>query len=125
MTNKIQNFIISHNVFSRMCFISILVYPVILSFVNIKIMFYNYSIFSSTIHHDLDTEEEDRIDTSCWPFLLRVLRTALPLQILLLLLLAIACLVPMSEEDYSCTLANNFRRSLDPMLHYTDGPPPV
>lgn len=79
---------------------------------------------TSTIHHDLDTED-DHIDTSCCPFLLRVLRTALPLQLLLLLLLAIACLVPMSEEDYSCTLANNFRRSLDPMLHYTDGPPPV
>ncbi|XP_060567930.1 nesprin-1-like isoform X3 [Ruditapes philippinarum] len=85
-----------------------------------------HNVLSSSIApHDLDTEDDNDIDTSCCPFLMRVLRTALPLQLLLLLLLAIACLVPVTEEDYSCILANNFRRSLDPMLQYTDGPPPV
>ncbi|XP_048456777.1 nesprin-1-like isoform X2 [Rhincodon typus] len=58
-------------------------------------------------------------------FLLRVLRAALPLQLLLLLLIALACLVPMTEEDYSCATSNNFARSFHPMLRYTNGPPPI
>ncbi|XP_063044606.1 nesprin-1-like isoform X4 [Engraulis encrasicolus] len=58
-------------------------------------------------------------------FFLRVLRAALPLQLLLLLLLALVCLVPFSHEDYSCHHANNFKRSFHPMLRYTNGPPPI
>ncbi|XP_006142459.1 nesprin-2 isoform X5 [Tupaia chinensis] len=58
-------------------------------------------------------------------FLSRVIRAALPLQLLLLLLLLLACLLPSSEEDYSCTQANNFARSFYPMLRYTNGPPPT
>ncbi|XP_006891859.1 PREDICTED: nesprin-2 [Elephantulus edwardii] len=58
-------------------------------------------------------------------FLSRVIRVALPLQLLLLLLLLLACLLPSSEEDYSCTQANNFARSFYPMLRYTNGPPPT
>lgn len=58
-------------------------------------------------------------------FLWRVIRAALPLQLLLLLLLLLACLLPSSEEDYSCTQANNFARSFYPMLRYTNGPPPT
>ncbi|XP_026197444.1 nesprin-1 isoform X3 [Anabas testudineus] len=58
-------------------------------------------------------------------FLLRVLRAALPVHLLLLLLIGLACLVPMTEEDYSCHHANNFARSFHPMLRYTKGPPPI
>ncbi|XP_028903939.1 nesprin-1 isoform X12 [Ornithorhynchus anatinus] len=58
-------------------------------------------------------------------FFLRVLRAALPLQLFLLLLVGLACLVPMTEEDYSCALSNNFARSFHPMLRYTNGPPPL
>lgn len=68
--------------------------------------------------------EEQRAQKSP-SFLLRVLRAALPLQLLLLLLVALACLVPMNEEDYSCTMSNNFARSFHPMLRYTNGPPPI
>ncbi|XP_029453986.1 nesprin-2 isoform X2 [Rhinatrema bivittatum] len=58
-------------------------------------------------------------------FFFRVLRAALPLQLLFLLLLLLTCMVPFSEEDYSCTHANYFARSFYPMLNYTNGPPPT
>ncbi|XP_044291548.1 nesprin-2 isoform X3 [Varanus komodoensis] len=58
-------------------------------------------------------------------FFYRVLRAALPLQLLFLLLLLLASMVPSSEEDYSCTQANNYARSFYPMLRYTNGPPPT
>ncbi|KAL6486315.1 hypothetical protein MHYP_G00057070 [Metynnis hypsauchen] len=58
-------------------------------------------------------------------FFARVLRAAFPLHLLFLLLLVLACLVPLSEQDYSCTLSNNFARSFYPMLRYTNGPPPT
>ncbi|XP_041070727.1 nesprin-2-like isoform X1 [Carcharodon carcharias] len=58
-------------------------------------------------------------------FLSRVFQAAFPLQLLILLLLLLACLIPFSQEDYNCALANNFARSLYPMLRYTNGPPPT
>ncbi|KPP67538.1 hypothetical protein Z043_113860, partial [Scleropages formosus] len=61
----------------------------------------------------------------CSSFMLRVLRAAFPFQLLLLLLLVLTRLVPATQEDYSCTMANNFARSFHPMLHYTNGPPPI
>ncbi|CAJ1078482.1 nesprin-1 [Xyrichtys novacula] len=78
-------------------------------------------------HSDLP----DSISSSSSPspkglsFLFRVLWAALPFQLLLLLLIGLACLVPMTEEDYSCHHANNFARSFHPMLRYTNGPPPI
>uniref|UniRef100_A0A8C6WER2 Spectrin repeat containing, nuclear envelope 2b n=1 Tax=Neogobius melanostomus TaxID=47308 RepID=A0A8C6WER2_9GOBI len=59
------------------------------------------------------------------PLLRRVLRAVFPLHLLLLLVLVLACLVPLSDEQFSCTLSNNFARSFYPMLRYTNGPPPT
>ncbi|XP_010601301.1 nesprin-2 isoform X4 [Fukomys damarensis] len=80
-----------------------------------------------------EDESDSRVSSPAGPssskprrsFLSRVIRAALPLQLLLLLLLLLACLLPASEEDYSCTQANNFARSFYPMLSYTNGPPPT
>nr|XP_029131758.1 nesprin-2 [Labrus bergylta] len=72
------------------------------------------------------TRREERRDSSPHrPLFYRVLRAAFPLHLLFLVLLVLACLVPLSEEDYSCTLSNNFARSFYPMLRYTNGPPPT
>ncbi|NXT03389.1 SYNE3 protein, partial [Jacana jacana] len=54
-------------------------------------------------------------------FLRRVCWAALPFQLLLLLLLFLAFLLPL---PYSCTRANNFARSFNLMLRY-EGPPPT
>ncbi|XP_042357133.1 nesprin-2-like isoform X1 [Plectropomus leopardus] len=72
------------------------------------------------------TRREERRDSSPQrPFFYRVLRAAFPLHLLFFVLLVLACLVPLSEENYSCTLSNNFARSFYPMLRYTNGPPPT
>eukprot|EP00075_Anas_platyrhynchos_P025933 XP_027315186.1 nesprin-3 isoform X5 [Anas platyrhynchos] len=57
-------------------------------------------------------------------FLHRVCWAALPLQLLLLLLLFLAFLLPLAKDKRSCTLANNFARSFNLMLRY-EAPPPT
>uniref|UniRef100_A0A915ECD9 KASH domain-containing protein n=1 Tax=Ditylenchus dipsaci TaxID=166011 RepID=A0A915ECD9_9BILA len=54
----------------------------------------------------------------------RILRTALPLQAMLVLLLGAACLVPHCDDDYCCHLLNNFARSFESQLEFPNGPPP-
>ncbi|GFU04138.1 nesprin-1 [Trichonephila clavipes] len=71
-----------------------------------------------------DEENPNRI-SKCCNFLLRVVRASFPIQAVLLLLLGAALLLPKDEEELSCRFSNNFASSLNPMLHYPDGPPPV
>ncbi|OZC07655.1 hypothetical protein X798_05374 [Onchocerca flexuosa] len=55
----------------------------------------------------------------------RILRTALPLQAMLVLLLGAACLVPHCDNESCCQLLNNFARSFDPSLEFLNGSPPL
>ncbi|XP_053316230.1 nesprin-1-like [Spea bombifrons] len=55
----------------------------------------------------------------------RVLLTAFPLQFLLLLIIILAFVATANIEHHSCTLANNFARSFNLMVRYTNGPPPI
>ncbi|XP_069017780.1 nesprin-2a isoform X4 [Embiotoca jacksoni] len=71
------------------------------------------------------TQRERRESSPPRSFFSRVLRAAFPLQLLLLFLLLLPCLIPLSETDPSCSVANNFARSFYPMLRYTNGPPPT
>ena len=58
-------------------------------------------------------------------FVKRVYHSAVPLHVLMLLLLGLACLLPSGDEEFGCFLANNFERSLAVMIRYNDGSPPV
>ncbi|XP_048456352.1 nesprin-2-like [Rhincodon typus] len=80
---------------------------------------------SSTKRFDGEVVTQAKGVSKARSFLSRVFRVAIPLQLLILLLLLLACLVPFTQEDYNCALANNFARSLYPMLRYTNGPPPT
>lgn len=55
----------------------------------------------------------------------RVCRAAVPLQMLMMILLGFACLVPMSEEEFSCALRGGLDSTLAMMRRYGDGPPPT
>ncbi|XP_023209048.1 nesprin-2 isoform X2 [Xiphophorus maculatus] len=59
------------------------------------------------------------------PLLCWIIRAAFSLHMLFLVLLVLVFLVPLSDQDHSCSLSNNFARSFYPMLHYTNGPPPT
>ncbi len=88
---------------------------------------YVYSVLSLTGRVETDPAPGALTEPTVRPSLLtRVLRAALPIQLLLLLLLLLTCLlVPACEDEYNCLVRNNMRYSLSPMLHYTDGAPPI
>jgi len=66
--------------------------------------------------------------SACWSLLVRVCRAAALLELLMLPLLLIALLLPLiqqCEDDFDCWTVNNIRRSLNLLLTYPDGAPPV
>uniref|UniRef100_A0A8C4V2M1 Spectrin repeat containing nuclear envelope protein 2 n=1 Tax=Falco tinnunculus TaxID=100819 RepID=A0A8C4V2M1_FALTI len=80
---------------------------------------------SSGLDHGECESNNNQATPQSSSFFYRVLRAALPFQLSFLILLLLAFMVPFSEEDYSCTRANNFARSFSLMLVYTNGPPPT
>jgi len=87
---------------------------------------------TTTASDDENTDDDESVDEddqqqryvqrrSRWR---RVLRTALPLQAMLVLLLGAACLVPHCDDEYCCQLLNNFAHSFEPMLEHAGGQPP-
>jgi len=83
----------------------------------------------SSAARNADQSEDEILNTGVlarsYRFLGRVVRAAVPIQALMLLLLGVSSIVPLEQDELICSLQNNLQRSLEPMLQWSNGPPPI
>merc|ERR1719336_796394 len=72
-----------------------------------------------------DSEVNTGVLSRSYRFLGRVVRAAVPIQALILLLLGVSSIVPLDQDELICSLQNNLQKSLEPMLQWSNGPPPI
>ena len=65
--------------------------------------------------------EEEKVGDWCTYFC----RCCLPPYVLFLLLLALACLLPLTEPDVSCCFENHYPSTFGIKMTYPNGPPPI
>ena len=65
--------------------------------------------------------EEEKVGDWCTYFC----RCCLPPYVLFLLLLALACLLPLTEPDISCCFENHYPSTFGIKMTYPNGPPPI
>jgi len=79
-------------------------------------------------HFSLSSDEPE-VNTGVlarsYRFLGRVVRAAVPIQAMMLLLLGVSSIVPLEQDELVCTVQNNLQRSFEPMLRWSNGPPPI
>ncbi|XP_022254479.1 uncharacterized protein LOC106470165 isoform X25 [Limulus polyphemus] len=73
----------------------------------------------------LEDENQDLQNRSIRQRLSDMFWKSLPLQLFLLVGFGLASLFPKSEDQLTCALINNYGQSMELMLHYPHGPPPV
>jgi nesprin-1 len=44
---------------------------------------------------------------------------------MMLILLGVSSIVPLEKDELICSVQNNLGRSLEPMLRWSNGPPPL
>ena len=77
----------------------------------------------------MDASAADGVNTGVlarsYRFLGRVVRAAVPIQAMMLLLLGVSSIVPLDQDELICAVQNNLQRSFEPMLRWSNGPPPI
>ena len=90
----------------------------------IHFLIWNKTFLIISFRND-DDEVNTGVLSRSYRFLGRVVRAAVPIQALMLLLLGVSSIVPLDQEELICTLQNNLKRSFEPMLGWSNGPPPI
>jgi len=72
-----------------------------------------------------DPQDTQHQESSCRRWIYRWARASLPFQAGLLVLLGVLSLAPIWKEEIICSFQNNFRDSIEPMLSWSNGSPPI
>jgi len=82
------------------------------------------TVITETASSSEDTQHPER---SCRGWIYRWVRASLPIQAGLLVLLGVLSFAPIAiwKEEVLCTVQNNFRDSIEPMMTWNNGPPPT